>query len=286
MVIVPHQDDEILMTAGVIRHAVSAGIRVDIVMVTNGDCGCSDYSIGRARLRESLAGIRLLGLNDENLHILGYADTGMPASESFLTHLYEEKDGKKLYPSLCSACTYGLPDKPEYHMLRYGCHADYCRDSFRADLKEIILEKRPECIFTTSEYDMHGDHSALYHFVCVVLEEMNEKPGGYLTEKINEQKSGYSPEVYTGIVHSNAGDDNWPKRDTALFDCPKGFDEETGLAFEERLRIPVPEEMTFRHGGENLKYQALLKYETALEPGAYAFLMSFVKEEEIFWRVR
>lgn len=274
MVIVPHQDDEVLMTGGVIRSAVLAGVGVEVVMATNGDCGCGDFSVGRARLRESLEGLRVLGLGEEKLHILGYADTGMPASDSFLTHLYEEKDGKRCFPSLCSGCTYGLAEKPEYHMQKYGVHADYCRDSFRSDLKEIILEKRPECIFTTSEYDMHGDHSALYRFVCEVLDEIDGELGGY------------SPELYTGIVHSNAGDDNWPKQDTARFDCPQGFDEETGLVFEERICIPVPEEMRLCHGEENLKYRALLQYETALEPGAYAFLMSFVKEEEIFWKVR
>ena len=36
----------------------------------------------------------------------------------------------------------------------------------------------------------------------------------------------------------------------------------------------------------NLKYQALLKHETALEPDAYEFLMAFIKDEEIFWKVR
>ncbi len=47
----------------------------------------------------------------------------------------------------------------------------------------------------------------------------------------------------------------------------------------------LPEEMAQEKGQENLKYQALLQYETALEPGAYAFLMSFVKAEEIFWKI-
>lgn len=39
-------------------------------------------------------------------------------------------------------------------------------------------------------------------------------------------------------------------------------------------------------GINNLKYQALLKHETALEPDAYEFLMAFIKDEEIFWKVR
>ncbi|WP_278278155.1 hypothetical protein [Blautia argi] len=44
--------------------------------------------------------------------------------------------------------------------------------------------------------------------------------------------------------------------------------------------------MRRERGSKNLKYQALLKHETALEPDAREFLMSFIKNEEIFWRMR
>lgn len=44
--------------------------------------------------------------------------------------------------------------------------------------------------------------------------------------------------------------------------------------------------MKLEKGRENLKYQALLQYETALEPEAYDFLMSFIKDEEIFWKMK
>lgn len=270
MVIVPHEDDELLLMGGVIRHAVNMSKTVDIVMATNGDCGSRDRLVGYARLRETLAAMALLGVPEDNVHILGYADTGMPAADSFLTHLYEEEDGNKIYLSLCAASTYGLEEKPEYHMQRYGVHGDYCRNVFKQDLKEIILEKRPEMIFTTAKSDTHGDHSALYRFVCEVLDEME----------------GYVPEVYVGLAHSVAGDENWPKRGTELYDCPEGLDEKTDLKWEERICVPVPEEMSLIKGKDNLKYRALCCYETALEPNAYEYLMSAVKEEEIFWRMR
>lgn len=277
MVIVPHQDDEILMTAGVIRHCVNAGIPVDVVMATNGDCGCRDFSAGWARLRESIKGLEVLGLMEERLHVLGYADTGMPAADSFLTHLYGEEDEEKIYSSSCSGCTYGLPEKPEFHMERHGSHAVYSRANFRKDLKEIIREKKPAVIITTSEWDMHGDHSGLYHFVCEVLKELREESG-------QGGAKPYQPQLYTGLVHSPAGDESWPARRSPLFDCPEGLEEQTSLKWGERITVPVPEEMLFRNGEENLKLRSLLQYETALEPGAYDFLMAFVKEEEIFWR--
>ena len=40
-------------------------------MVTNGDYGCIDYSKGYARLKESLAGLEILGSNKESFEIMG-----------------------------------------------------------------------------------------------------------------------------------------------------------------------------------------------------------------------
>ena len=162
VIVVPHEDDEILMSAGVIREAVKAGISCTVVMATNGDYECSDYEKGQNRLRESIAGLQVLGLSKEHLEIMGYADTGMPREDSFLTHLYEEVEEEKCYPSSCTQETYGLVEKDEFHKKKWGKHGKYCRRDFKKALKEILREKKAEHIFTTSQYDTHGDHAALY----------------------------------------------------------------------------------------------------------------------------
>lgn len=273
MIIVPHQDDEILMTAGVIRKLIEQGIELSLVMVTNGDCECEDYSKGKARLEETLEGVKMLGMEARQVEFLGYADTGMEQEDSFLTHLYEEKDGEKVYRSFCTDRTYGLENKQEYHLRKWGEHASYTRNMLKEDIKTLIRESHPNNIFTTSEQDLHGDHAALCSFVHEILDEL-------------EREEQYTPVVYCGLVHSCAGDENWPERDNETFNCPDGFGEQNGCCWEERLVLKVPEIMKRKNGTDNLKYQALLKYETALEPGAYSFLMAFIKDEEIFWRIR
>ncbi|MFR6748532.1 MAG: PIG-L family deacetylase [Roseburia faecis] len=147
MVIVPHQDDEILMSAGVIRVCEQNNVPYTVVMVTNGDYGCIDYSKGYARLKESLAGLETLGSNKESFEIMGYADTGMPERESFLTHLYNEKNEQKIYPSSCARETYGLEDKVEFHMKKYGKHGDYNRITFEKDLEMLLEGKETGCYF-------------------------------------------------------------------------------------------------------------------------------------------
>ena len=99
MVIVPHQDDELLLTAGVLYSAAHAGLNPHVVMVTNGDYGCHDHRVGYARLRETLAGVEMLGVPNEQVTFLGYADTGMPRAESFLAGLYDETDERFIPPT-------------------------------------------------------------------------------------------------------------------------------------------------------------------------------------------
>lgn len=278
MVIVPHQDDEILMTAGILYEANQRQIPVKVVMATNGDYGCSDYSVGRARLKETIKGLSMLGIKEQDVEFLGYGDTGMPREESFLSRLYEEKDKKKTHPSHCSEVTYGLEEKEEYHMKKWGVHGLYTRENFLLDLSSVIKEQKPEAIFTTSQFDSHGDHSALFLFVQEVLEQMEKEEGGKYKR----------PVVYSGIVHSLAGDENWPVRSGEIdaFTCPEAFETTGSLLWEERISFPVPQCMSGKNTKENLKHQALTCHVTALKPDAVDFLYAFIKKEELFWKIK
>lgn len=287
--LVPHQDDEILMCAGIIERAVRNRVQVTVVMATNGDYGCRDFSVGRARLRETLEGLETLGVSESQVVFLGYADTGMPERDSFLYGLYEERDGEKVHPSHCGCCTYGLPEKEEFHKEEYGEHGMYTRNGFLKDLKAVLMKYRPKHIFTTSKEDTHGDHRGLFLFVQDVLRSCKEE--------------GYCPRLYCGIVHSKAGDGNWPKRSCGVipFCSPedatkpdregseggegaKGKEGALGsLVWEERLVFPVPDSMRTEGLEENKKAAALSKHATALKPDAADFLYAFVKEDEVFW---
>lgn len=272
MVLVPHQDDEILMCAGIIEKAVRMGLDVKIVMVTNGDYGSSDYSIGRVRLRESIEGLEVLGLSRENCVILGYADTGMPREESFLWNLYQAEEDK-IWKSHCSDRTYGLEEQEEFHYTVFGEHALYTRANCMADLKKVLEKYKPDNIFTTSEEDIHGDHSGLFLMVREIVREL--------------QSGDYRPALYSGIVHSKAGDENWPMRTKEItpLDCPKDFDTFGVLKWEDRVVFEVPQDMKLLDLKCNKKAEALSKHVTALKPDAVDFLYSFVKADEIFWRI-
>lgn len=274
MVIVPHQDDEVLMTAGIIRRAILENKKVTVVMVTNGDYGCDDYSVGRARLSETLEGLKLLGLAEGDVIFLGYADTGMPEEDSFIANLYYKENEYEIVKSHCSSETYGLEIKQDFHKTYFGKSGPYNRKSLYDDLKLIVEKYNPEVIFTTSEYDTHGDHKCLYLFITDILKELREE-------------NGYSPNLFSGIVHSCAGDDNWPVREDEIneFTCPDLLEEKTKFKWDDRVSFKVPESMMKIDREINLKYQAISKHVTALKPDAIDYLYSFVKADEVFWKI-
>ena len=290
MVIVPHEDDEILMAAGIIERALQEKKQVTVVMATNGDYEGRDKVSGSVRLKETLMGLEVLGLSQERVIFMGYADTGMDPEESFLYNLYTEKEENKLHPGHCSAETYGLPKKADFHTERYGSPAAYTRRNFKEDLRRIIRENEPDTIFTTSEEDMHGDHSGLFFFVKEILRE--------------EKERGYAPVLYSTVVHTKSGDENWPKRlkkgDTddgvgeakkgrplsklEAYTCPPGFNEGS-LDWEKRVRFPVSASMQSGDFSVNLKALALSMHKNALKEDAVEYLYAFIKAEEIFWKI-
>ena len=270
LVIVPHQDDEVLMAGGLIHQLLQQERRVSVCIVTNGDYGSTDFSKGQTRLRESLAGLSVLGLSSEAVYFFGYADTGMAPEESFLTRLYFSDDAVQNFPSGCTCHTYGLPEKPDFHSQFFQERGSYCKASLQQDLRELLAWIQPDTVLTTHKADRHGDHEALYYFVKDALQNLDPS---------------VRPRLFVGLVHSPEGDESWPERNTSFFTEPKGI-ADFGLNWKNRLVLSLPAELSGGQTPSNLKFQALGKYETALEPNAIDYLLSFVKDEEIFWEIQ
>lgn len=90
LIIVPHSDDEVLLFGGLIQRWLAEGEQVYVALVTNGDYEAHNEQEGQTRPAETIKGLRLLGLPEQNVLLMGYADTGMPRGESFLARLYED----------------------------------------------------------------------------------------------------------------------------------------------------------------------------------------------------
>ncbi|MDR0782141.1 MAG: PIG-L family deacetylase [Propionibacteriaceae bacterium] len=256
LVIVPHPDDEILTCGGWLYERQARGLPTWVVVVTNGDVAGS--AAGLARLRESLAGLQVLGVRSDQVVFLGYADTGMSVDDSFLYGLFAEDDSSRIHLGRAGVATYGLPDHLDFRTRMYGRAAPYTRGDLVADLRALIGEHRPETIVTTAPEDTHGDHAALYWFVREVV-------SGF---------ESYRPNILTALVHSADGDAAWPRRsgeDTAMTVpyCLAGY--------------PLPISRLLTPQARLAKGAALRCHATALTADAREFLEAFLKRDELFW---
>ena len=105
---------------------------------------------------------------------------------------------------------------------------------------------------------MHGDHAALIELL-------------QNTDVFNQV-----PICLTYIIHGG-NDSFWPPRDSQKFTCPPVCDSKM---WNKRISIPLTNQE------QHYKYKAIFSFATQLEGDFDNFLVSFSKQEEIFFLLR
>lgn len=276
MVMVPHEDDEVLIAAGVIKSGIQNGDTVKVVLVTNGDY----EGLGETRIQESIDALTYLGVEKDNIYFLGYGDTGSEYDISFVYRLFYAESDTQVFSSRIGTSTYGNAtiDAMDYHYLKHGVHGNYTRATIYDDIFSVINENRPDDIYTTSLYDYHGDHVGVYLFANEAL------------CAIKRNDPSYAPVLHQAMVHAKGGanDSTWPVRDEAnsalsSFTEPGNIADYSLLDWNSAERIPVPASMQNATRENNEKYRAISMY-SSQTAAADAYLHAFTKADEVFWR--
>lgn len=276
LVLAPHEDDEMLMAGGIMKRGIEVGDEVKVALATNGDYNGKES--GEGRIIEAINALGKIGLDKENILFMGYADTGglggaQTYQDSFLYKLYTADDQEVLSSRWGNQYTYGNESiKQDYHYEKTGEHAVYTRENFLKDLESIISEYEPTDIYVPSRYDMHFDHA---YFDLFAIEAI---------QNVQKAKTDYNPTLHESIIHSCAGDSNWPTvnsddKGLLALDMPKGLEELTMFKWDERENVNVPYSMRQMPFAYNLKDQALRLYTSQY----YDYIGSFAKVNEIFW---
>lgn len=207
LILAPHPDDETIGTAGVIQRAIKGGASVYVACYTNGDANELAFIIyekrftfrkgefihmGEIRRKETMAAMKSLGVNENNIFFLGYPDFGT------MEIMLKFWGATRPYRSLFARVT----NVPYKENLSYG--ALYIGENILEDIENILLHIRPTKIFVSSPMDTNGDHQSLFLFLRVALWD--------LSDKLKDVQ------VYPYLVHCIG----WPK--------PRGFHPELPLA--------------------------------------------------------
>jgi LmbE family N-acetylglucosaminyl deacetylase len=258
LLLAPHQDDECLQTAGVLRAAADRGEDVWVCFATNGEYEGEEFAAVRAR--ESLEVLAALGVPSEHVWFLGYADTGMPYADSFLQRLYRDP-GARLSSRWGRRETW-TPGGGDYGRLRRGAPSPYTAAGFRRDLSAVLEELEPDEIYVTAPGDCHGDHDALGRFAA-------EEIGA-----LRARRPRWRPELFFCPIHGD-GEDRWPARDAPRFPLPPQAEQIPGRP--ERRPLPA--------GFSPADKRALIGRYVSQRPEAYGgYLLAFAKEDELLFR--
>ncbi len=261
LVLAPHQDDEILMCAGVLSAAAARGDATHVCVLTNGEY-CADADAG-IRSEETVAAMTSIGVPAENIHFLGFADTGMKYAISFLWRLWHAPDDEVI-PSRWNRTETWNP-RGDYAMQRRGSHSPYTRAGFLRDLCDMIKEVLPDEIFVTASCDLHGDHAAAGLFAREAVKQ------------VRAAHPDWQPKLYEYLVHTE-DEFAWPNRSGGTFHCPDDI-KALGLDWSHRECRPLPP-------GFAAEKRPLIESYVSQCPEKYEnYLLSFSKDEEIFWKV-
>jgi LmbE family N-acetylglucosaminyl deacetylase len=161
LVVAPHPDDESLCCGGVIHAARSAGARVAIVWITNGDAFKWDAIVVEKKLRpragaylelarqreaEARTAGGLLGVEADSLMFLGYPDRGV--LRLLLDYYHPDTPWRSKFTG-ANAVVYEDALDPG---------ATYSGDNLVKDFNSVLDRVKPTLVLAPSLQDTHPDH--------------------------------------------------------------------------------------------------------------------------------
>lgn len=163
------------MAAGVIDRAVKQGLRVEVVLVTNGDFTCKRD--GRVRRAETLTALASLGVDESHVHFLGYPDG----------HLHE-LTVEPLPPIERISPTGACVRSNEV----WGGTKTITSTALTDDLTALLDRLRPADVYLPHGIDTHRDHAATAVFFRRAIDRL-----------------GFSTRAHRSVVHQR-GEPCWP----------------------------------------------------------------------------
>lgn len=265
MVIVPHEDDDLLISGQVLPPMYKNGADVRVVFATNGDKRVSAYT----RQSEACNALEKLGIPREKVIFLGYPDG---------TQLYV---GKKAF-SFSSGWdhTYAGKGFKDYHFDRFGTHAKYTAENMVDDIESVVLEYRPDYILAI-DFDTHTDHRGVSISFEKAMERILKKESGYTPKVL--KCFGYSlawkskPDFYALNIKSTVMQDREKNNDPSYeTDVPQ-------YRWNNRVRLPIDKKSLSHSILRCSEYKALSEH---LSQYAYCYSERIINGDSFYWNRR
>lgn len=259
MIIVPHQDDDLNIAAGIVEQYVSYGSEVYIVFVTNGDF----YGLGETRIREAIKTYRLLNIPENHVIFLGYGDKWNKNGP----HIYNARWDEEVVSAVGNKTTYGIDSHPAFND-----GVLYTKRNLFFDMYNVIMKYEPQIILC-SDYDQHIDHRA----TSLIFEN--------IMGEILSREENYNPIVLKGYAYNaawHAEKDYYSHniRSTRnVFQAPY-FQQPQVYTWENRIRLPIDEKIISRSLIHSDAYHTMAIYKSQK---AKKVADRVVNGDKVFW---
>lgn len=262
MIIVPHEDDELIIAGEVIVASVLKRKRIKVVFVTNGDYYRHQ---GELRLQEAIDSLKVLGIESRDIVFLGYGD------QCQMKHIYNGSKSEIIKSHNGNIHTYGLQDHQDYSFMKFQTHHLYTRENYKSDIYEQINIYRPGTIITTG-WDNHPDHISVSLMVDECVNEIRNQCQ-YVPLLLKAQ-------AYTGKWEGL--EDYYSFATTQKVNYAYGTDDENPLQkWDDRLAFSAPKGCQTRFIRNNILYKAGKCYKSQ---GAKFKALQFSNSDIVFWR--
>ncbi|HEY3248286.1 MAG TPA: PIG-L family deacetylase [bacterium] len=193
LLVVAHNDDELIAAGGFLGSAIAAGSTIRVVVVTNGDGNKFSAAVlsrrvrpgprefireGEVRQQESIAALERLGLARSQIVFLGFPDRGL--NELLEAHWVRTDP----YTS-----PFTRASNPPYAGA-YRRDITYSGEDLHRVLADIVETMRPTMVLFHSDLDEHADHQAVNAFVTMVLDDLAQRA------------AALRPRRFTFVIHA------------------------------------------------------------------------------------
>lgn len=152
LLLVPHEDDELLIGGGLlVCLARDKKYDVSVVIATNGDYYPYEHPY---RIQESVTAMNKMGINNDHIFFLGYGD------DWHGKHIYNSNPDEIKESAAGHTETYLTANLKEWHYQRHQRHQVYTRKGYLDDIKDVIVTMSPDIIICV-DMDPHQDHRCL-----------------------------------------------------------------------------------------------------------------------------
>jgi LmbE family N-acetylglucosaminyl deacetylase len=245
--------------------AERAGIQVRVVIATNGDGyffataqdfhkiypKSSDYiRMGEVRQRESLAALKILSVQPDQVNFLSYPDRGSPSEWN--DHWSVQNPYRSPYSQ----------DTKSPYPLTYNPKSVYAGEDYLADIISILKSYRPDLVVYPHPDDVHPDHWGLNVFTRLAIAELSH------------DDATFQPDQITYLIHRPD------------FPTMRGLKPQESLVPPPALLAIYPDWLRLDLTPEDIqrKGQAVQAYRSQL-PLLRGLMESFVRTNELFAQV-